>query len=106
MTPQRQFVVGKTLAVLGCLWFFLVLFRIRPLFVTILIFLTWLKPRIGVDELLTIIFEREYMMAAATVFLGVLMWRRATTKKWPLKLTFVALALSVVGGGAQYGWKA
>lgn len=106
MTPQRQLVVGKTLVVLGCVWFLLVLFRIPPLFFTIIIFLTWLKPRIGVDELLTIIFEREYIMAAAIAFLGVLMWRRAITKTWPLKLAFVALALSVVGGGTWYGLKA
>ena len=106
MTPQRQLVVGKTLVVMGCLWFLLVLFRIPPLFVTIFIFLTWLKPRIGLDELLTIIFEREYIMAAATAFLGGLVWQRAITKTWPLKLSFVALALSVVGVGTWYGLKA
>ena len=106
MTPQRQLVVGKTLVVLGCVWFLLVLFRIPPLFATIFIFLAWLKPRIELDELLTIIFEREYIMAAATAFFGVLVWRRAITKTWPLKLTFVALALSVVGGGTWYGLKA
>ena len=72
MTPQRQLVVGKTLVVLGCVWFLLVLFRIPPLFATIFIFLAWLKPRIELDELLTIIFEREYVMAAATAFLGLL----------------------------------
>lgn len=107
MTPQRQLVVGKTLVGLGLLWFLLVLFRIPPLFVAIFLFLTRLGPRAaGFSEILTIVAGREYIMVLATVLLGVVVWRRAITLRWPLKLIFVALALSIVGAGTWYGLKA
>jgi hypothetical protein len=107
VTRNRQLVVGKTLVVVGCLWFLLVLFRIPPLFVALFMSLTWLGPRAaGFDEILTIVAGREYIMAVATVSLGVLVWRRAIIRRWPLRLIYVALALSIIGGGTWYGLKA
>jgi len=104
---NRQLVIGKTLVALGCIWFVLVLFRFPPLFVAIFLSVTRLGPHAaGFSGILTIVAGREYIMAVATVLLGVVVWRRAITRRWPLELIFVALALSIVGAGTWYGLKA
>jgi hypothetical protein len=107
MTSERQLVVGKALVVLGCLWLCLLLFRIPPLFAVLFILLTRLGPRAaGFGEiLLTIVAGREYVMAVATAALGVLVWRRAALRRWPLRLILAGLALSIIGGGLWYGLK-
>jgi len=106
MTPDRQLIVGKALVVLGCVWSCLLLFGFPPLFAALFIFLTRLGPRAaGFDDILTIIAGREYVMAVTTVALGVLLWRRAVVRRWPLRLIFAGLALSIIGGGMWYGLK-
>jgi hypothetical protein len=105
VTPHRQLILGKTLVALGCLWFFLILFRIPPLFSLIFMFLTWLRPRPGLDEILTIVYGREYITALATVAFGVMVWRRARIGRWPLKLMFALLVLSILAAGTRYELK-
>ncbi len=102
MTHNRQLIIGKTLVVVGCLWFFLVLFRIPPLFSLLFIVLAWLKPPAGLDEILTAIYGREYLTALAMVAFGVVVWRRALVGRWPTKPISVVLALALFALGTRY----
>ena len=105
MKPNRQLVLGKALVAIGCVWFFLALFRIRPLFVSLFYFLAWLRLPAGIDEILTVINGREYITALATFAVGVIVWRRAAIGRWPLRLIVIALALSIVGVAVPYELK-
>jgi hypothetical protein len=105
MIFNRQFMLGKMLTAVGCLWLFLILFHIKPLFLSLFFFGVWLKASIGFAEMLTFVNGGEYLAALATVASGLTVWRRGAAGRWPLKMIFVVLALFIVGAGARFAIK-
>jgi hypothetical protein len=102
VTVNRQSMLGKVLVALGCLWLILILVHIQPLFLSLFDFAVWSKASNRFDEILAVVSGREYVFALATIALGLSMWRRGATGRWPLKMVFALLALFAVGMGAQF----
>jgi hypothetical protein len=105
MTVNRQFILGKVLVAVGCLWLFLILFHIKPLFLSLFFLGVWLKASSGFAEIVTFVSGGEYLAALATVGSGLTVWRRGATGRWPLKTIFVVLALLIVGTGTRFAIK-
>jgi hypothetical protein len=102
VTAHRRVILGKTLVALGCVWFLLVLFRVPLLFSLLFILLAWLRPPAGADEILTVVYGREYVAALIAVAFGAMLWWRARIGRWPVKLMFVVLALSILAVSTRY----
>jgi len=105
MIVNRQFMLGKVSVAVGCLWLFLILLHIKPLFLSLFFFGVWLKASNGFAEMLTFVSGGEYLAALAMVASGLAMWRRDATGRWPLKMIFVVLALFIVGTGTRFAIK-
>ena len=101
MTVNRQRMLGRVLVALGCLWLFLILFHIQPLFLSLFFLAVWLKASNGIAEIVTVVNGIEYLVALATVASGLTFWRRGATGRWPVKMIFAALALFIVGTGTR-----
>jgi hypothetical protein len=102
---NRKRLLGKVLAAFGCLWFFLILFHIQPLFLSLFFFAVWSKASNGFDEILTVVSGSEYVAALVTLATGLIVWRRSATGRWPLKMIFLILALFIVGTGTRFAMK-
>jgi hypothetical protein len=102
---RRQLVLGKTLVVLGCLCFLLVLLQIRPLFLLLFLLLTRVRPPAALggalDVLLTLVYGAEYIAALAAVACGAMVWRHAQVHRWPIKPVLAVVTLSLVGVGIR-----
>ena len=105
MIVKWQYKLGIVLVAVGCLWFFLVLFKIKPLFFSLFYIAVWLKASNGFAEIVTFFNEGEYLAALATVALGFTLWRRGATGKLPLKMILGVFALFIVGMGMRFAVK-
>jgi len=99
MAIDRKSVLGKTLVILGCLWFVLVLIWLPPLF----LLLYWLKLP---DIFYTVLFRAEYPMSLTMAAVGVLLWRGATRKLSLVDyvVVFVVAFIPVLAIFYGYGW--
>src|SRR5712664_3036501 len=105
MIINRQFMLGKVLVAVGCLWLFLILFHIKPLFLSLFFFGVWSNASNVFAEVLSFVSEGEYLAALATVASGLTVWRRGATGRWPLKMIFAVFALFIVGTGTRFATK-
>src|ERR1700691_5715990 len=102
MIVNSQSLLGKVLVAVGCIWFFVVQFQIKPLFLSLFYIAVWLKASNGFAEIMTFVNEGEYLAALAAVALGLILWRRGATGKWPLKMILGVFALFIVGIGTRF----
>jgi hypothetical protein len=105
MIVKSQNKLGIVLVAVGCLWLILVQFRIKPLFLSLFYIAVWLKAPNGFAVMVTLVNEGEYLAALATVALGLTLWRRSSTGKWPLKMISGVFAVFIVGMGTRLAVK-